>query len=106
MVRDRKPKPEIINRLSPVDLPSYQKVELDQVSEYEHRKPLVKNQVFLLNKKQNKNNSKYYVEDIPKIMKAREISPEITDILRKSPKVNYANQILDFVKSIKDCQRD
>ena len=66
MVRDRKPKPEVINRLSPVDLPSYQKVELDQVSEYEHRKPLVKNQVFVLNKKQNKSNSKYYVEDIPK----------------------------------------
>jgi hypothetical protein len=66
VVRDRKPKPEVINRLSPVDLPSYQKVELDQVSEYEHRKPLVKNQVFVLNKKQSKNNSKYYVEDIPK----------------------------------------
>jgi len=66
VVRDRKPKPEVINRLSPVDLPSYQKVELDQVSEYEHRKPLVKNQVFVLNKKQNKSNSKYYVEDIPK----------------------------------------
>ena len=58
VVRDKKPKNEVINRLSPVDLPSYQKVELQQKSEYEHREPLVKNQAFILNKKQNKNNSK------------------------------------------------
>ena len=65
IVRDKKPKKEAINRLSPVDLPSYQKVELQQNNEYEHRVPLVKNQVFVLNKKQN-SNSKYYLEDIPK----------------------------------------
>ena len=66
IIRDRKPKKEVINRLSPVDLPSYQKVELQQKSEYEHKEPLVKNQVFILNKKQSKNNSKYYLEDLPK----------------------------------------
>ena len=66
IIRDRKPKKEVINRLSPVDLPSYQKVELQQNNEYEHKEPLVKNQVFILNKKQSKNNSKYYLEDLPK----------------------------------------
>ena len=66
MIRDKKPKKEIINRLSPVDLHSYQKVELEQNNEYEHRVPAVKNQVFVLNKKQNQNNTKYYLEDIPK----------------------------------------
>ena len=66
IIRDKKPKKEIINRLSPVDLPSYQKVELEQNNEYEHRVPAVKNQVFVLNKKQNQNNTKYYLEDIPK----------------------------------------
>ena len=66
IVRDRKPKKEIINRLSPVDLPSYQKVELEQNSEYLHKDPVVKNQIFILNKKQSKNNNKYYLEDIPK----------------------------------------
>ena len=66
IIRDKKPKKEIINRLSPVDLPSYQKVELEQNNEYEHRVPVVKNQVFVLNKKQNQNNTKYYLEDIPK----------------------------------------
>ena len=66
IIRDKKPKKEIINRLSPVDLPSYQKVELEEKNEYEHRVPVVKNQVFVLNKKQNQNNTKYYLEDIPK----------------------------------------
>ena len=66
IIRDRKPKKEIINRLSPVDLPSYQKVELQENNEYEHRVPFVKNQVFILNKKQSQNNTKYYLEDIPK----------------------------------------
>ena len=66
IVRDRKPKKEIINRLSPVDLPSYQKVELEQKSEYLHKDPVVKNQVFILNRKQSKNNNKYYLEDLPK----------------------------------------
>ena len=66
IIRDKKPKKEIINRLSPVDLPSYQKVELEQNNEIEHRVPVVKNQVFVLNKKQNQNNTKYYLEDIPK----------------------------------------
>ena len=66
IIRDRRPKNEVINRLSPVDLPSYQKVELQEKNEYEHRVPLVKNQVFILNKKQSQNNTKYYLEDIPK----------------------------------------
>ena len=66
IIRDKKPKKEVINRLSPVDLPSYQKVELQENNDYEHKEPAVKNQVFVLNKKQAKNNNKYYLEDIPK----------------------------------------
>ena len=66
IIRDRIPKKEVVNRLSPVDLPSYQKVELQENNDYEHKDPVVKNQVFILNKKQTKNNNKYYLEDIPK----------------------------------------
>ena len=66
IIRDRIPKKEVVNRLSPVDLPSYQKVELQENNDYEHKEPLVKNQVFILNKKQTKNNNKYYLEDLPK----------------------------------------
>ena len=48
---------------------------------------------------------RWFIEEIPTIMKANEISPKITEILRKSPKVNYAHNILDFVEATKDCQR-
>ena len=66
IIRDRIPKKEVVNRLSPVDLPSYQKVELQENNDYEHKEPVVKNQIFILNKKQTKNNNKYYLEDLPK----------------------------------------
>ena len=64
IVRDKIPKKEVINRLSPIDLPSYQKVELEDKNEFEHREPKNKNQMFILNKKE-KNVNKYYLEDIP-----------------------------------------
>ena len=64
IIRDKIPKNEVINRLSPVDLPSYQKVELESKNEFEHREPKVKNQMFVLSKKE-KNINKYYLEDIP-----------------------------------------
>ena len=31
--KDKIPKKEVINRLSPIDLPSYQKVELENINE-------------------------------------------------------------------------
>ena len=64
IIRDKQPKNEVINRLSPIDLPSYQKVELEQKNEYEHKEPKFKNQMFILNKKE-KNTNKYYLADIP-----------------------------------------
>ena len=64
IIRDKLPKNEVINRLSPIDLPSYQKVELEQKNEYEHKEPKFKNQMFILNKKE-KNTNKYYLADIP-----------------------------------------
>ena len=64
IVRDKIPKKEVINRLSPIDLPAYQKVELEDKNEFEHREPKNKNQMFILNKKE-KNVNKYYLEDIP-----------------------------------------
>ena len=63
IIRDKQPKNEVINRLSPIDLPSYQKVELEQKNEYEHKEPKFKNQMFILNKKE-KNTNKYYLADI------------------------------------------
>ena len=64
ILRDKIPKNEVINRLSPIDLPSYQKVELENKNEFEHKEPKVKTQKFILNKKE-KNVNKYYLEDIP-----------------------------------------
>ena len=64
IIRDKQPKNEVINRLSPIDLPSYQKVELEPKNEYEHKEPKFKNQMFILNKKE-KNTNKYYLADIP-----------------------------------------
>jgi len=64
IIRDKNPKNEIINRLSPIDLPSYQKVELENKNEFEHKEPKVKNQMFILNKK-DKYINKYYLEDVP-----------------------------------------
>ena len=64
IIRDKIPKKEVINRLSPIDLPSYQKVELEEKNEFEHKEPKNKNQIFILNKKK-KNVNKYYLEDIP-----------------------------------------
>ena len=64
IIRDKIPKKEVINRLSPIDLPSYQKVELEEKNEFEHKEPKNKNQIFILNKKE-KNVNKYYLEDIP-----------------------------------------
>ena len=34
IIRDKIPKKEVINRLSPIDLPSYQKVELEEKNEF------------------------------------------------------------------------
>ena len=64
IIRDKIPKNEVINRLSPIDLPSYQKVELENKNEFEHKEPKIKKQMFILNKKE-KNMNKYYLEDIP-----------------------------------------
>ena len=64
IIRDIIPKNEVINRLSPIDLPSYQKVELENKNEFEHKEPKIKKQMFILNKKE-KNMNKYYLEDIP-----------------------------------------
>ena len=64
IIRDKHPKNEIINRLSPIDLPSYQKVELENKNEFEHKEPKVKGQRFILNKK-DKYINKYYLEDVP-----------------------------------------
>ena len=64
IIRDKIPKNEVINRLSPIDLPSYQKVELENKTEFQHKEPKIKKQMFVLNKKE-KNVNKYYLEDIP-----------------------------------------
>ena len=64
IIRDKILKNEVINRLSPIDLPSYQKVELENKNEFEHKEPKIKKQMFILNKKE-KNMNKYYLEDIP-----------------------------------------
>ena len=63
VARDKQPINEVINRVSPVDFNSYQKVEIQENMEYEHRKPQVSNPSFVLSKKQNVN-KKYYCEDI------------------------------------------
>ena len=63
VARDQQPMNEVINRVSPVDLNSYQKVEIQEKLEYEHRKPQISNPNFILSKKQNAN-KKYYCEDI------------------------------------------
>ena len=63
VARDSNPMNEMINRVSPVDLPSYQKVEIQPNLEYAHRKPEVSNPNFVLSKKQNVN-KKYFCQDV------------------------------------------
>ena len=96
IIRDKIPKNEVINRLSPVDLPSYQKVELENVNEFEHREPKVKNQMFILNKKE-KNVNKYYLEDIPSKVNDFNLLNEL-QLNNNNYNSNYANNEMNDVK--------
>ena len=96
IIRDKHPKTEVINRLSPVDLPSYQKVELESKNEFEHREPKVKNQMFVLNKK-DKNINKYYLEDIPTKANDFNLLNEL-QLNNNNYNNNYMNNELNDVK--------
>ena len=108
IIRDRIPKKEVVNRLSPVDLPSYQKVELQENNDYEHKDPVVKNQVFILNKKQTKNNNKYYLEDIPKktndfnLLNELQLNNNINDNYNNTGNINNneMNDVKMFINQI------
>ena len=63
VARDKHPMNELITRVSPAGSDSYQKVEIHENLEYEHHKPQISNQNFVLSKKQNIH-QKYYCEDI------------------------------------------
>ena len=96
IIRDKIPKNEVINRLSPVDLPSYQKVELESKNEFEHREPKVKNQMFVLSKKE-KNINKYYLEDIPSKANDFNLLNEL-QLNNNNYNNNYMNNELNDVK--------
>ena len=96
IIRDKIPKNEVINRLSPVDLPSYQKVELENVNEFEHKEPKVKNQMFILNKKE-KNVNKYYLEDIPSKVNDFNLLNEL-QLNNNNCNSNYTNNEMNDVK--------
>jgi len=96
IIRDKIPKNEVINRLSPVDLPSYQKVELESKNEFEHREPKVKNQMFVLSKKE-KNINKYYLEDIPSKANDFNLLNEL-QLNNNNYNNNYMNNDLNDVK--------
>jgi hypothetical protein len=96
IIRDKIPKNEVINRLSPVDLPSYQKVELENVNEFEHKEPKVKNQIFILNKKE-KNVNKYYLEDIPSKVNDFNLLNEL-QLNNNNYNSNYTNNEMNDVK--------
>ena len=96
IIRDKIPKNEVINRLSPVDLPSYQKVELENKNEFEHREPKVKNQMFVLSKKE-KNLNKYYLEDIPSKANDFNLLNEL-QLNNNNYNNNYMNNELNDVK--------
>ena len=96
IIRDKIPKNEVINRLSPVDLPSYQKVELENKNEFEHREPKVKNQMFVLSKKE-KNINKYYLEDIPSKANDFNLLNEL-QLNNNNYNNNYMNNELNDVK--------
>ena len=96
IIRDKIPKNEVINRLSPVDLPSYQKVELENKNEFEHREPKVKNQMFVLSKKE-KNINKYYLEDIPSKANEFNLLNEL-QLNNNNYNNNYMNNELNDVK--------
>ena len=96
IIRDKIPKNEVINRLSPVDLPSYQKVELENKNEIEHREPKVKNQMFVLSKKE-KNINKYYLEDIPSKANDFNLLNEL-QLNNNNYNNNYMNNELNDVK--------
>ena len=96
IIRDKIPKNEVINRLSPVDLPSYQKVELESKNEFEHREPKVKNQMFVLSKKE-KNINKYYLEDIPSKASDFNLLNEL-QLNNNNYNNNYMNNELNDVK--------
>ena len=96
IIRDKIPKNEVINRLSPIDLPSYQKVELENVNEFEHREPKVKNQMFILNKKE-KNVNKYYLEDIPSKVNDFNLLNEL-QLNNNNYNSNYTNNEMNDVK--------
>ena len=96
IIRDKIPKNEVINRLSPVDLPSYQKVELENVNEFEHKEPKVKNQMFILNKKE-KNVNKYYLEDIPSKVNDFNLLNEL-QLNNNNYNSNYTNNEMNDIK--------
>ena len=96
IIRDKIQKNEVINRLSPVDLPSYQKVELENKNEFEHREPKVKNQMFVLSKKE-KNINKYYLEDIPSKANDFNLLNEL-QLNNNNYNNNYMNNELNDVK--------
>ena len=96
IIRDKIPKNEVINRLSPIDLPSYQKVELENVNEFEHKEPKVKNQMFILNKKE-KNVNKYYLEDIPSKVNDFNLLNEL-QLNNNNYNSNYTNNEMNDVK--------
>ena len=96
IIRDKIPKNEVINRLSPVDLPSYQKVELESKNEFEHREPKVKNQMLVLSKKE-KNINKYYLEDIPSKANDFNLLNEL-QLNNNNYNNNYMNNELNDVK--------
>ena len=96
IIRDKQPKNEVINRLSPIDLPSYQKVELEQNNEFEHKEPKCKNQIFLLNKKE-KNINKYYLADIPTKNNEFNLLNEL-QLNNNNNNYNYGNNEMNDVK--------
>ena len=96
IIRDKIPKNEVINRLSPIDLPSYQKVELENKNEFEHKEPKVKNQMFILNKKE-KNVNKYYLEDIPTKVNDFNLLNEL-QLNNNNLTNNYTNNDMNDVK--------
>ena len=96
IIRDKIPKNEVINRLSPIDLPSYQKVELENVNEFEHKETKVKNQMFILNKKE-KNVNKYYLEDIPSKVNDFNLLNEL-QLNNNNYNNNYTNNEMNDVK--------
>ena len=106
--RDKIPKNEVINRLSPVDLPSYQKVEIEQDNEYEHKIPEVKSPVFILSKKNNKNCGKYYLGNLPEKKNDFNLLNELqmnNNVDKGFIDSNDLNDVKMFINQINSCNQ-